>query len=43
MLGPSDVADIAAEAQRTIEAALAFAQSSPDPDPADLLRDVYAA
>ena len=43
VLGPSDVADIAAEAQRTIEAALAFAQSSPDPDPADLLRDVYAA
>ena len=43
VLDASDVADIAADAQRTIEAALAFAQSSPDPDPADLLRDVYAA
>ena len=34
--------DIAKTAQATIGAALEFAKSSPDPDPADLTRDVYA-
>jgi pyruvate dehydrogenase E1 component alpha subunit len=36
------LADIEKSAQAEIEAALAFAQSSPDPDPAQLARDVYA-
>ncbi|MGH8714135.1 MAG: thiamine pyrophosphate-dependent dehydrogenase E1 component subunit alpha, partial [Casimicrobiaceae bacterium] len=30
------------KAQQTIEAALEFAKASPDPDPAELIRDVYA-
>ena len=30
-------------AQATIDAALEFAKASPDPDPAELTRDVYAA
>jgi pyruvate dehydrogenase E1 component alpha subunit len=38
-----DLAEIAKVAQSTIERALEFAKSSPDPDPADLTRDVYAA
>jgi pyruvate dehydrogenase E1 component alpha subunit len=38
----SALADIEKSAQAEIDAALAFAQSSPDPDPAQLTRDVYA-
>ena len=34
--------DIAGAAQATIEHALEFAKSSPEPDPAELARDVYA-
>jgi len=37
-----EIASIGAEAQATIDAALAFAQQSPSPDPAQLTRDVYA-
>jgi pyruvate dehydrogenase E1 component alpha subunit len=29
-------------AQRTIDSALEFAKASPDPDPRELTRDVYA-
>ena len=36
------LATIEADAAREIERALEFAKSSPDPDPADLTRDVYA-
>lgn len=32
---------IVAEVRREIEEAIAFAEASPDPDPADLLKDVY--
>ena len=39
---PDALAGIAKTAQQTIEQALEFAKSSPDPDPADLTRDVYA-
>ena len=39
---PDALAWIAKTAQQTIEQALEFAKSSPDPDPADLTRDVYA-
>jgi acetoin:2,6-dichlorophenolindophenol oxidoreductase subunit alpha len=39
----SELAEIAKVAQSTIERALEFAKSSPDPDPAELTRDVYAA
>jgi pyruvate dehydrogenase E1 component alpha subunit len=42
VLTQAELDAIGDEAQRTIEAALAFAQQSPDPDPADLARDVYA-
>jgi pyruvate dehydrogenase E1 component alpha subunit len=38
----AEIASIGAEAQATIDAALAFAQQSPSPDPAQLTRDVYA-
>ena len=38
----SVLADIEKGAAAEIDAALAFAQSSPDPDPAQLARDVYA-
>jgi TPP-dependent pyruvate/acetoin dehydrogenase alpha subunit len=38
----SELAEFAKRAQATIERALEFAKSSPDPDPAELLRDVYA-
>ena len=41
-LAHADVAAIAKDAQVTLERALEFAKASPDPDPADLLRDVYA-
>jgi pyruvate dehydrogenase E1 component alpha subunit len=37
------IAAIRAAVQKDIEDALEFAKSSPAPDPADLLRDVYAA
>jgi pyruvate dehydrogenase E1 component alpha subunit len=36
------LAAIEADAAREIERAVEFAKSSPDPDPADLTRDVYA-
>jgi pyruvate dehydrogenase E1 component alpha subunit len=36
------LATIEADAAREIERALEFAKASPDPDPADLTRDVYA-
>jgi len=42
LLTAAEAQDLAARAQHTIEGALAFAQESPDPDPADLARDVYA-
>ena len=38
----ADLAAIEQEAQRRIDDALEFAKSSPDPDPAQLTRDVYA-
>jgi len=38
----AEVAAIEQEAQRRIDEALEFAKSSPDPDPAQLTRDVYA-
>jgi pyruvate dehydrogenase E1 component alpha subunit len=41
-LAQADIAAIAKAAQAAIDAALAFAKASPDPDPADLARDVYA-
>jgi pyruvate dehydrogenase E1 component alpha subunit len=37
-----ELADIEKDAQAQIEAALEFAKASPDPDPAELTRDVYA-
>jgi pyruvate dehydrogenase E1 component alpha subunit len=42
-LTADECAAIAQRAETTIDAALAFAKSSPDPDPAELTRDVYAA
>jgi pyruvate dehydrogenase E1 component alpha subunit len=39
---PAELAEFSREAQRTMEHALEFAKSSPDPDPAELTRDVYA-
>ena len=41
-LSSADVAAIAKDAQATLERALEFAKASPDPDPTELLRDVYA-
>jgi pyruvate dehydrogenase E1 component alpha subunit len=38
----AELADIEKAAQAQIEAALEFAKTSPDPDPAELTRDVYA-
>jgi acetoin:2,6-dichlorophenolindophenol oxidoreductase subunit alpha len=40
---PDECSAITERAQATIDAALEFAKSSPDPDPAELTRDVYAA
>jgi len=42
LLTAAEAEDIAATARRTIDEALVFAQASPDQDPADLARDVYA-
>jgi pyruvate dehydrogenase E1 component alpha subunit len=42
LLGEQALTDIEAAAQREIDAALEFARTSPDPDPAQLTRDVYA-
>jgi pyruvate dehydrogenase E1 component alpha subunit len=42
LLGKGELDDIEAAATRDIEAALEFARTSPDPDPAQLTRDVYA-
>ena len=42
VMSDDEIASIGAEAQAAIEAALAFAQQSPSPDPAQLTRDVYA-
>ncbi len=39
----ADLSTLADEVEREIEAAIAFAQASPDPDPKELTRDVYAA
>jgi pyruvate dehydrogenase E1 component alpha subunit len=41
-LDAGEIADIAKRAHDAIERALEFAKTSPDPDPADLMRDVYA-
>jgi pyruvate dehydrogenase E1 component alpha subunit len=41
-LDAGEIADIAKRAHDAIERALEFAKASPDPDPADLMRDVYA-
>lgn len=38
----NELAAIAADAEKMIEAAVAFAQASPNPDPRELTRDVYA-
>ena len=38
----AELADLEKQAQREIEQALDFAKASPDPDPAQLTRDVYA-
>jgi acetoin:2,6-dichlorophenolindophenol oxidoreductase subunit alpha len=40
--GADELAAIERNAQRTIDDALEFARTSPDPDPAQLTRDVYA-
>jgi len=40
--GADELADLQSAAQREIDAALEFAKASPDPDPAQLTRDVYA-
>lgn len=42
VLGQKDVAQIEADAVQTIEAAITFARNSPDPDMADVIRDVYS-
>jgi len=42
LLGKQELDDIEAASTRDIEAALEFARTSPDPDPAQLTRDVYA-
>jgi pyruvate dehydrogenase E1 component alpha subunit len=42
LLTKRELDDIEAAAAREIDAALEFARSSPDPDPAQLTRDVYA-
>jgi acetoin:2,6-dichlorophenolindophenol oxidoreductase subunit alpha len=42
VLARADLASIEQDAQRRIDEALEFAKSSPDPDPAQLTRDVYA-
>jgi pyruvate dehydrogenase E1 component alpha subunit len=39
----AELADLEKEAQQQIEKALDFAKSSPDPDPTQLTRDVYAS
>ncbi len=41
VLTEAQVAEIAADAAREIEAAITFARTGTDPDPADVLRDVY--
>lgn len=41
--GEGELRAIEAAAQKTIDDALEFAKSSPDPDPGELTRDVYAA
>ena len=41
LLSPDAVATLRRDAATEIADAVAFAQASPDPDPADLLRDVY--
>ena len=38
----AELAELEKQAQREIEEALEFAKASPDPDPAQLTRDVYA-
>ena len=40
--GAAELAELEKQAQREIEEALEFAKASPDPDPAQLTRDVYA-
>jgi pyruvate dehydrogenase E1 component alpha subunit len=39
---PAELAELEKQAQQEIEQALEFAKASPDPDPAQLTRDVYA-
>jgi pyruvate dehydrogenase E1 component alpha subunit len=39
---PAELAEIEKQAQQEIEQALEFAKASPDPDPAQVTRDVYA-
>jgi hypothetical protein len=41
-LSSADIATIAKEARATLDRALEFAKASPEPDAAELLRDVYA-
>jgi pyruvate dehydrogenase E1 component alpha subunit len=38
----AELAELEKQAQQEIEQALEFAKASPDPDPAQLTRDVYA-
>jgi TPP-dependent pyruvate/acetoin dehydrogenase alpha subunit len=41
ILSEADVAAIEAEAEREIDAAIAFAKAGTDPDPREVTRDVY--
>jgi hypothetical protein len=41
-LSSADIAAVAKEARATLDRALEFAKASPEPDAAELLRDVYA-
>src|SRR5579875_2687778 len=43
ILSGADIAAVRAEVEAEIKQGLAFAEASPTPDPADLLRDVYTA
>lgn len=42
LITPEEVQAIADRVEREVNAAIAFAERSPDPDPAELYRDVYA-
>jgi TPP-dependent pyruvate/acetoin dehydrogenase alpha subunit len=41
MLAPEKLAEIEARVKSVIDDAVAFAESSPDPDPAEAVTDLY--